>query len=343
MKKLLSLLATLLKIALVLIIVAGLAKFAITKLKEKKAKEASAPMAKVYPIVAKSMQPKSSQVKLTLPYLAQSINESDVTLSSRIASRIIKITKSGKHVKKGEVLVKLDTTDVMANIQALKVSLRNLKKSHQRTKSLYKVQGASIEQLQKEESAIEGVNAKIKALKNQLSYAKILSPIDGVVTKVLSAVGDVTMPGKPMVHISANNGFSLIVRTPDNINPKAVMYGGKEYQLHALNSTYHGLKEYKAYINEANGLSSQERVEVEVVVFEGHGVLLPFDAILNRNGESEVLVIKGNHATPKKVKVLQSAEQGVVVADDLSGLKIVIAKPDILLKLTSGYALKVKE
>ena len=37
------------------------------------------------------------------------------------------------------------------------------------------------------------------------------------------------------------------------------------------------------------------------------------------------------------------AEQGVVVSDDLQGEQIVVAKPDILLKLTSGYALKIKE
>ncbi|SFV61066.1 efflux transporter, RND family, MFP subunit [hydrothermal vent metagenome] len=334
---------SLLKVGLVLLVVAGLAILGIKKIKDKRAKEASTPIAKIYPIIAKSIEPKSSQVKLTLPYLAIGENESDVTLSSRIASRVEEMIQSGASVKKGEVIARLDTTEIKSNIKALKVSLLNLQKSHKRTQALYRVKGASIEQLQKEQSQIAELKAKIESLKNQLSYATLISPIDGVVTKVLLAVGDIAMPGKPMVQISANSGFSLLVRTPEEIRPKAVMYNEKEYKLNALNSTYHGLKEYKAYLNEAKGLTSGERVEVEVVVFEGQGILLPFDAILNRNGESEVLVVDGKHATPKKVTILQSAEQGVIVEDDLSSLKIVIAKPDILLKLTSGYALKVKE
>ncbi len=331
------------KIIIALLVVAGLVIFGVKTLKAKKEKEASAPIAKIYPIVVKTMQATNSEVKLTLPYLAQGENESDVTLSSRIASRVEQMTQSGIHVKKGDILAKLDTTDIFANIDALKVSLLNLERSHKRTQALYKVKGASIEQLQKEESEMAGLHAKLKSLENQLSYATLIAPIDGVVTKTFSAVGDVTMPGKPMVQISAQKGFSLLVRTPENIIPKAVMYGGKEYDLHALNSTYNGLNEFKAYVNEAKGVTSGERVEVEVVIFEGQGVLLPFDAILNREGNSEVLEVNGTHAIPRKVTVLQSAEQGVVVADDLSDQKIVLAKPDILLKLTSGYALKVKE
>jgi len=97
----------LLKIILLLLIIAVLGVVGVKKLKEKKAQEASSPIAKIYPIVVKSMQPKSSQVKLTLPYLAIGANESDVTLSSRIASRVEKMILSGVSVKKGEVIKKL--------------------------------------------------------------------------------------------------------------------------------------------------------------------------------------------------------------------------------------------
>ncbi len=332
-----------LKIIVALIVVAILVILGIKAIKHKKAKEASAPIAKIYPVVVKTIQTKPSHVTLTLSYLAEGMNESDVTLSSRIASRVLKMTASGSTVKKGDILVQLDTTDIMANIRALKISLRNLQESHRRSQALYKVKGVSIEQLQKEQTQIAQLKAKLKALKNQLSYTTLLAPTDGVITKVFSAVGDVTMPGKPMMQISAQKGFSLLVRTPENITPKAIQYQGKEYPLQALNSTFHGLREFKAYIDEARGITSGERIEVEVVIFEGKGVLLPFDAILNREGKSEVLLVKGKQALPKQVTILQSAQQGVVVADDLTGQKIVLAKPDILLKLTSGYPLKVKE
>ncbi|BAF72378.1 efflux RND transporter periplasmic adaptor subunit [Sulfurovum sp. NBC37-1] len=332
-----------LKILLFLVVIIALAVLGAKLIHDKRAKEASTPPAKIYPIVAKAMIPKVAQVKLTLPYLAETLNETDVTLSSRIASRVEQIVKSGSEVKKGEIVATLDTTDLTANINALKISLDNLLKSHKRTKALYRVKGASIEQLQKEQSQIASIKAKLKSAENQLSYATITAPIDGIVAKTMAAVGDVTMPGKPLVQISAETGFSLLVRTPQDISPKSVLFNGKEYTLHGLGSTLRGLKEYKAYISDSKGLSSGERVEVNVVIFEGKGIELPFDAILNREGKSYVLLVDKNRATAKEVHIVQSAEQGVIVSDDITGKKIVVAKPDILLKLTSGYALKVKE
>jgi len=332
-----------LKVLLFSVIVAVLIAAGIKLVKSKRSKEAATPSATIYPIVVKTMAPKVTQVKLTLPYLAQTLNETDVTLSSRIASRVEQIVKSGSEVKKGDAVATLDITDLTANIEALKVSLDNLLKSHKRTEALYKVKGASIEQLQKEQSQIASVQAKLKAAENQLSYATITSPIDGVVAKTMAAVGDVTMPGKPLVQISAETGFSLLVRTPQDISPRSVILNGKEYELHALGSTLRGLKEYKAYVSDTKNLSSGERIEVDVVIFEGKSIELPFDAILNRESKSYVLVIDKDHALAKEVHVVQSAEQGVIVADDLTGKKIVVAKPDILLKLTSGHILKVKE
>ena len=54
-------------------------------------------------------------------------------------------------------------------------------------------------------------------------------------------------------------------------------------------------------------------------------------------------MINGNKAYAKEVHIVESAEQGVVISENLDGKDIVVAKPDILLRLVSGYALKVKE
>ena len=82
---------------------------------------------------------------------------------------------------------------------------------------------------------------------------------------------------------------------------------------------------------------------MNVIVFQQKAMLLPFNALLNRDGKSYVLLIQGNKAEAKEVHIVQSAEQGIVIAENLEGKNIVIAKPDILLRLASGYALKVKE
>ena len=345
-----------LKFIIFIAVVAGLAFLGIKKVKEARAKDASTPKAVVYPIVASTISPKISNVKLTLPYLAEVDNDNDVQIASRVAARVERIKKTGEQVIKGEIVVRLDTTstrsainEIKSQIRASKVTLANLEATHRRTLKLLKVQGASIEQSQRESSQIASIKEKINALrekivslKNNLSYATITSPVDGVVSKSFVSQGAISSPGKPLLSIRSKNGFYLKVRVPSETKIRGVILNHKFYSATPLKSTFHGLNEYKVYTND-NSLVTGDRVQVDVVVFNQQATLLPFDAILNRDGKSFVLVANGNRAKPQEVHILKSAEQGVAISDNLEGKKIVVAKPDILLKLTSGYALKVEE
>ena len=331
-----------LKLIIFLAVVGALIFLAIRTIKHKKAQEAKIPTAKVYPVVVNSIEVKPSDVELTLPYLGLVQNENNIKLSSRISGRVLQIKKSGQKVKKGEVLVKLDTTEIDANLNSLKITLNNLYKTHQRTKALYKVKAASIEQLQNEESKIASLQAKIDALKNQLSYAVLTSPGNGLVSKSYVSVGSVSMPGHPLLDISTTEGFSLLVRVPDSIKPKSIIYKKKIYPLQKLGSTFHRLNEYKAFVNDPN-LSDGESVEVQVVAYKGKGTKLPFDSLLNRDGKSYVLLIQKDKVTPKEVHIIQSGEEGVVIKENLQNQKLVLAKPDIMLKLLSGVNVKVKD
>jgi multidrug efflux pump subunit AcrA (membrane-fusion protein) len=344
------------KVGLGIVVGVALVAGGVKAVKNAREKDKTTPKAKIYPVVVSKITPKLSQVQLTLPYLAEVANDKDVTLSSRIAARIIKILPSGSKVKKGDLVVKLDTTSIKSALSSLKqqlhaakITLQNLQQTHERTLELLKVKGASIEEAQKEENMIASAQASLNALKqkeielkNNLSYATITSPVDGVIAKTFSNKGAVSMPGKPLVAISSKNGFYLMVRVPSNLPIQGVKFKDKIYPATALGSTFNGLAEYKVYTGNTK-LTSGDRVEVDVVVFDSKAILLPFDALLNRNGKSYVLVISKDKANLQEVHIIQSAQQGVVVADDLEGKDIVLAKPDILVKLTSGYRLKVKE
>ncbi len=344
------------KIGIGAVVVAVLIIGGVNAVKKARAKDADTPKAKIYPIVIRKISPKISHTKLTLPYLAEVANDKDVKLSSRIAARIIHIKPSGSTVKKGEVVVKLDTTSIASSLvsvkkqlQAADIALKNLEATHKRTLELLKVQGASIEESQKEMTMIANTQAQIaslrqkkRELKNNLSYATITSPVDGVVAKTFSNRGALSAPGKPLLAISSKNGFYLMVRIPSNLPIISVEFQGKEYSATSLGTTYHGLSEYKVYTGDTK-LTSGDKIEVDVVIFQQKAMLLPFDTLLNRDGKNYVLVINGNKAQAKEVHIVQSAEQGVVISENLEDKNIVLAKPDILLRLSSGYALKVKE
>ncbi len=337
-------------VIIVLIIAGGLV------IKKAKNKDANAPIAKTYDVVVSTQTVKSDSVQLTLPYLAIVQNDQDVMISSRMAARVNYIKPSGSKVSKGEVIIKLDNTSVQSNINsvnsqldAVNTGIKNMTATHERTLELLKVDGASIEQSQKEESKLSELNSKkesltqkLHELHNMMTYANIKSPVEGIISKTMLNNGDMAMPGHPIANLKSENGFYLLIRVPTDMHVKGVEIEGQHFDAVSLNSTFHGLAEYKAYADIPE-MTSGDRVEVNVELFNAEGILLPFDAIINRDGKSFVLVRNENQATAHEVNIIDSGEQGVVISNaDLQGKEIVIAKQDILLKLLTGVSLKVK-
>jgi len=339
-------------VVVVIIIIGG-----ILAIKGAKKREAELPAAKEYAIVVSTVKPQMHNVRLTLPYLALTKNDKDVKLSSRISARVNWVKPSGSQVKKNEVIASLDNTSIQAGIKSVEsqikaqeITLKNLEATHQRTLDLLKVEGASIEQSQSEESKIAALNSQIESLRqklndlnNTLTYAIIKSPVSGRISQTMVNKGDMAMPGKPVAGISAKNGFYLLVRVPTDLKVYGITLNGKMYDAIPLHSTFNSLAEYKVYVDNTE-MTTGNRMEVDVVVYNGNALELPFDAVLNRNGKSYVLLRNGDQATPEAINLIQSGEQGMVVSNnDLAGKELVVAKQDILLRLLSGTSLKVKE
>jgi multidrug efflux pump subunit AcrA (membrane-fusion protein) len=359
---------TFLKVIIILAVIAGLVIGGKKLVEAKRAKEAQTPVAKTYDMIVSAISPISKPNRLTLPYIAVTKNDSDVKISSRVPARIISIVTNGKKVKQGDILVTLDNQDIktkdesiQSSIDALKsqiaskkIALNTLIASHHRTEKLLAVQGTSQEKFDNEvsqiaqiksgiktlELKIRGLRSSKKATKNLMTYTTIKAPISGVVTR-MSNRGDVAMPGKPLVTISSTKNSYLVVRLPDDIEPKSIIFHGEQLDLKPLNTTYNGLIEYLA--NTKEELSTNQTVNISVVLFNEVGYMLPHDAILNRNGKDYILIVNEDKAQAKEVKILVNGEEGVIVDNINPNDKIVVAKPDILLKLLSGISVKVKE
>lgn len=319
--------------------------------------EAKLPIAKTYSITVSTFKVEKQQVSLTLPYLAQTQNDMDVNLASKIAARVDYVKNSGVFVKKGETIAKLDATSIEANqksiesqLAATKTALKNLEATHKRTLELLAVKGASIEQSESEESRIAELEAKVESLNqslndvtNTLTYAIIKSPVDGMISKNTVNVGDMIMPGQPVATISASSDYYLMLYVPSNVKVYRVIVDNKSYPAIPLNATMNGLTAYRVNV-EPGGMMTGERVEVNVEVFNGVGIKIPFDGILNRDNKSYVFVKENDKAIPTEINIIQSGEDGAVISNnELAGKEIVVAKQDILLTLLSGATLKTED
>ena len=359
------------KILIVLAIVVVLVLLAVRAVKHKKAEEAAIPPAKEYAKVVKTIVPKWGEVTVTLPYIALVRNDNDTVVSTKVAARVTMIDRPGAQVKKGEVIAKLDDRDLRAKMAAIKsqiaaakvqlaagkTALSTLEAVHARTKKLLAVRGASQEQFENEaakiaeaKAQIAELNGKIKSLSANLmevaqllDYTTITAPVSGTIGKAFVNAGDMAMPGKPLLTIDAKAGDYLLVRAPDNIHPTHILYKGKTVRLYPLHHTFNGMVEYRTPILN-DDLLTDARVKTDVVVYHGEGVLLPVDAVLDRDGVKTVVEVENGHAHPTTVHELGAGEQGVVVSDKgIVGHPVVVAKPDVLLDLLTGVAVKVEK
>jgi len=355
-----------LKIVIPVIIGAALVFVGVNLIKKKKEEEAKLQGAKIYPLVVKTITPKTEETNLTLPYIATVKSSKEVTLSSKFSGRILYIKNLGEKVKKNETLIKIDNSDLLsklkevkeninslkAKLQAQKISLNNLLKTFERTKKLLEVKMASIEDYQNQESKIAELKASIKATKaslktletnknsilNSLTYTTIKSPINGVISAKMANKGDLALSGRAILKVSSTKGNYLLVTLPSK--KEGIIFENKFYKLIPLNTTIDGVKAFKADVNKS--LIPGERVKIDVVEFKGKATILPYNAILSINSKNYVFIPSKSHATVKEVHILAQGKNEVAIKENLSS-PVIKAEPDILLKIKAGYPIKVKK
>lgn len=358
---------TLLKWLIWLAIAAALVIVGIKAISNKKAAAEQIPPAKSYGVVASTQVAKPASIQLTLPYLGEVLSDTDVNIASKVTSRVEMIRPSGTLVKRGDVIVKLDSGELLAKkkglqlkiaeaknqIKAKLADLKNLKRVHEHTRELlatqvipkdkYDTEAANIESLQATIASMRNraasLEQNIKEIEDSMTYTTIRAPMDGVISKTFVAEGGIAGNGKPLLSLAGGDVKRVVVRVPAGIKPKALLMPGLDQPcpLQPLNSSYHGLDEYNCQIR--LDLPAGSRVGVKLIVFSGKGFLLPSNGVLEINGKTEVLIVEGDQASPRVVNIKAEGSEGLVVEGIHTGEEYVVAKPDILLKLLTGVRL----
>lgn len=350
-------------------------------LRQRKARLAQVSPASVLPAVVATMDLKPQPVTLTLPAMGVVASDISAVLSTRISGQVMEVFKQeGDPVRKGEMLARIDATDLVAKkqgvtlqrqgiafqveakkaeVNALEMSLKSTQEAHARTKELLDIKGASPEQYSREEAEIAKLKAGLTAVRNSIetlqksmetlgasmreidslmSYATLVAPIDGTMSQILVRPGDLATPGKPLLRISSRIGLYLNLSLPDTLRADEVMLAGQALPLTSKDQTGEtGLVQYVAPLPQNIGLVEGQFVNVNVVIFAGKDVLVPIDALLTMNGSSSVFVLASDGKAQRlNVTIRARGIEGVVIDQNLAGRKVIVAKPDILLRVATG-------
>jgi RND family efflux transporter MFP subunit len=137
-------------------------------------------------------------------------------LSTRIAGFVDKVlVKEGDRVKKGQLLMVIDPKDLLAQKESLKHQIAATeaqawaaKRTYERLLALKKANAVTQQQLDMAkaqyealENAVKSLKAALKAIENNLKYAEIRAPFDGIVSVKPVNRGDFVGPGSFLMAI----------------------------------------------------------------------------------------------------------------------------------------------
>lgn len=254
---------------------------------------------------------------------------------AQISSRLIGYIKGlevevGQTVKRGQLLFSIDSADINSQIvqanagyQQAIAGLNDAKLDYDRFTQLYKDASVSKQQYDKirlqyniAQQNVAAAKSALNQAKEQLNYANVKAPFDGVIVDKMAVAGDLASPGKPIVIIE--NTASLIVQTEVAGDLFAVLKMGDEATVVVEGQPKPLVGTIYTLVSSANPKTRTHTVKLSLPVITGvnsgtfarvsfkRGVrqtmMIPKSAIVNRAGIEGVFVTENSKAFFRMVR-----------------------------------------
>ncbi|WP_032093451.1 MULTISPECIES: multidrug efflux RND transporter periplasmic adaptor subunit AcrA [Pasteurellaceae] len=139
-------------------------------------------------------------------------------LSAQEAGAVAKVlVQSGQAVKKGELLVELDSSVEQATLQASVAKLPSTKQTYQRYLSLFKTQSISQQDLDDAKASYDALVASIASLKASIERRQITAPFDGVAGIVKVNAGQYVTTGTEIVRVEDTSSMKIDFSVAQNL------------------------------------------------------------------------------------------------------------------------------
>ena len=320
---------------LVLVAVALLGIKGKSILQKRKNEVAEASVPQVEKITVPVVYAKEGSLRKHQSFLATLLADKSIKLSTKLTGFVEKVYVSeSQHVKKGEVLVRIDATEVRSGIEALRSTLSAQKNDlavaktiFNRNKKLYDMGGVAKEKLDLSRAAlgakaamVENTIQKIAQLRHQLSYLKIVAPFDGVVDTLLLHEGDLAAAGKPILALSSDEKKLVFSFAPSQ---KSTITKGQKvfvdnvsvgYVKTLYNVSINALATAEVSLEKEIALPIGSNLNIEVLTSLVQGCVVPSDTLLHKKEGVFVMVYEHESFKSQKVSVkMQEGEKAVIL------------------------------
>jgi RND family efflux transporter MFP subunit len=151
-------------------------------------------------------------------------SEEKIHLSARINACVKEVfVSAGSAVRKGQTLITLDDREIAEQLAAAEAQLKQTQAEYERAKQLMENKATTEQAFTAAESAYNTARAQVDRTKVMMSYAQIISPIDGIVTDRQIEVGDLANPGQVLLTVYDPTRMRLEAPVPVRLIDKVAL------------------------------------------------------------------------------------------------------------------------
>ncbi len=267
--------------------------------------------------------------------------EDEQMMAFKIGGVIDKIyVNEGDAIRKGQLLAKLNLTEVAALTAQAKFGLEKAERDFNRASKLYADSVATLEQLQNSQTALELARKQYASADFNLAYAEIHALADGYVLMKMANDGEVIGGGMPVLRTSGDgSNWKLVVGVSDkvwaaiSIGDSAVITADA---LSGVEMTSRVVRKSKAAERMTGSYAVELKVDPELQQSLASGMfgkaeifleskqetwLVPYGALLDANAGKGYVFVLNSDSTVQKVEVVIDAisAESVRVSKGLEG------------------------
>ena len=282
-------------------------------------------------------------------------SKQQAVIEAKVSGRVLEyLVTPGQTVKAGETLASLDVQEIRARLEQAKAGLEQADKELARYKQLIATNAIGQQEFDAAVSKQKVGNAALNEAETMLGYARVTAPFDGVITRKLAEVGDLAMPGKPLMEIEAPSSLRFEAGVPEAILDRiklgahmAVKVSSLPKPLEAVVSEIAPVAEpssrtflVKFDLPTAEGLRTGQFGRVSIPIAETKLLRVSREAVLKRGQMEVVFVVRDQKAALRLVKTGKAMGDGVEILSGLEeGEQVVVSD---VAKLTDGQPVDVK-
>ncbi|MCB1277214.1 efflux RND transporter periplasmic adaptor subunit [Prosthecobacter sp.] len=276
-------------------------------------------------------------------------------VEAKVSGRVLEYTATpGAMVKAGDLLARLDVQEIQAKVDQAKAMLDQANRDFDRQKQLIASNATTRQDYDAADARVKVATAAVSEAETMLGYAKVTAPFDGVVTRKLADVGDLAMPGKPLLEIEAPTALRFEADLPEAILDRVTMGAKMQVKVASVSGPLEAVVseiapvadpvsrtfQVKLDLPKADGLRTGQFGRVSVPVAEVKLLLVPKSAVMKRGQMELVFVAKDGKASLRLVKTGKSLDGQVEILSGLEeGEQVVISD---VAKITDGQPVTIQ-